>query len=88
MKISECCGALPWGGCEEWGMCSRCQEHCAFVEEEGRGVEQGAGSGEDSGGRNAAAPRVPETGTPGNAEPQLGYNANGRAGARRSQEKP
>jgi hypothetical protein len=31
--ISNCCGALPWRGEEEHGICALCKEHCEFVVE-------------------------------------------------------
>lgn len=30
--VSDCCGAAPWLGNEDFGLCGDCKEHCEFVE--------------------------------------------------------
>jgi len=32
-KLSDCCGAPPLGGIEEYGFCGECQEHTEFYTE-------------------------------------------------------
>lgn len=34
MLLSNCCGAPPAGGMEEYGICGECQEHCEFLDDE------------------------------------------------------
>jgi len=34
MLLSDCCGALPAGGMEEYGICGDCKEHCEFYDDE------------------------------------------------------
>lgn len=31
--LSTCCGARPWGEIE-YGICSRCKDHCSFEQED------------------------------------------------------
>ena len=30
--VSDCCGAAPWLGNKDFGLCGDCKEHCEFVE--------------------------------------------------------
>ena len=30
---SNCCGAMPVGNCEDYGICPDCKEHCEFTNE-------------------------------------------------------
>jgi len=34
MLVSDCCGAAPPLGMEEYGICGDCREHCDFVDDE------------------------------------------------------
>ena len=31
---SDCCGASPVGGMEEYGICGECKEHCEFWDDQ------------------------------------------------------
>lgn len=31
---SDCCGASPWLGNTDLGICGACKEHCEFIETE------------------------------------------------------
>ena len=40
---SECCGASPWMGDADYGICGECKEHCEFSDPEEE-LERGAAS--------------------------------------------